>query len=260
MENVNIGIANLIISNKLKDSYFQNNLIEESRKLTVDFFDVVKNSPILQLEFKVFNNIENKHIENELIATRYIDNNIKLFEVYTYEEIEGEREKLIPFISEETIVDDNDKVLLYNAINTLIKETVNDYDKVDVDGIHESFTYVLNYIKEPKSKMIENENDGDFINEEIIQLATNRFNEKYASLNEDDRNLIRTLIKSSDKEKQQLLETYKTETLEILEGIDKESVKENITKAIQKIKEMKYNKANVTDNIISLHELKKDIL
>jgi len=79
MKNINIGIVNLMISNKLKDSYFTNTLIEESKKATLDFFNVVKNSPILQLEFNVFNNLENKHIGDDLAATRYIDSNIKLF-------------------------------------------------------------------------------------------------------------------------------------------------------------------------------------
>ena len=75
MKNTNIGIANLVISRKLKDSYFNNSLIEESKKLTTDFFDVVKSSPILQLEFKVFNNLENKHIESDLIANRVLSLN-----------------------------------------------------------------------------------------------------------------------------------------------------------------------------------------
>ena len=103
MKNTNIGIANLVISNKLKQSFFSNNLIEESKKLTNDFFDVIKSSPILQLEFKVYSNIENKHIDNELIATRYIDNNIKLFEVWTLREIEAEHEKLKTFLTEENL-------------------------------------------------------------------------------------------------------------------------------------------------------------
>ena len=139
MKNTNIGVANLVVSNKLKDSYFNNNLIEESKKLTTDFFDVVKNSPILQLEFKVFNNLENKTIENEIIATRYIDNNIKLFEVYTIQEIDAAREKLKSFLPEDIQTDDDDKIKLYEAIDTLITESLNVPDKVNVDSIHESF-------------------------------------------------------------------------------------------------------------------------
>ena len=98
MKSINIGIVNLVVSKKLKDAYFSNSLIEESKEITNDFFNVVKNSPILQLEFKVFNNIENKHIENDLTATRYIDNNIKLFEVWTLQEVEKEHDKLKPFL------------------------------------------------------------------------------------------------------------------------------------------------------------------
>lgn len=259
MKNTNIGIVNLIISNKLKDSYFNDKLIEESKKVAFDFFDVVKNSPLLQLEFKVFDNIENKHIENDIVATRYIDNNIKLFEVYTIQEIEKEREKLNQFVVENNIADNNEKVLLYNAIDNLIRESLNNPDRVNVDELHESFVHVLNHIKTPKKVLIESV-DVKEVNDDIIEIAVDKFNEKYESLNEDDRNLLRTLIKSSDDEKAALLETYKSDNLQILENLNKENSKDSIVKAMQKIREMAYSKDNVDDNIISLYELKKELL
>jgi len=259
MKNVNIGIANLIISNKLNESYFNDNLIGESKKIAFDFFEVVKSSPILQLEFKVYNNIEGKHIENELFAKEYVDNNIKLFEVYTVEEIEAERQKLNPFISEAVLPLDDEKVQLYAAINTLITESLKVSDEIDVDAIHESFTLVFNHIKEPKKALLENV-DVEPINEDVIEIAVGKFNEKYASLDEGDKDLLKTLIKSTTKEKQTLLETYKTETLVILEGIDKVNVRDNIIKAILKIKEMVYDRKTVDDNIIGLHEFKKELL
>ena len=143
MKNTNIGIANLVVSNKLKNSYFNHELIEESKKLTTDFFNAVRNSPILELEFKVFNNLENKTIENDLAATRYIDSNIKLFEVYTISEIEAERTKLNKFLLENVIAKitaenfdyDPKRIDLYNAIDVLITESLNDYDKVDFYNI-----------------------------------------------------------------------------------------------------------------------------
>lgn len=259
MKNLNIGIANLIISNKLNESYFNDKLIDESKKIAFDFFEVVKNSPVLQLEFKVFSNIEGKHIENELFAKEYVDNNIKLFEVYTLEEIEAERAKLNNFISEDSIPVDNEKVQLYSAINTLITESLKLSDDVNVNDIHESFTYVFNHIKTPKKALLENV-ETEVINEDVIEIAVEKFNERYTSLNEDDKELLRTLIKSNTKEKKVILESYKTETLSILEGIDKVNVQDNITKAIQKIKEMAYSKKTVDDSIIGLHELKKELL
>lgn len=259
MKNANIGIVNLIISNKLKDSYFNHNLIEESKKLTFDFFNVVKSSPILQLEFKVFNNIENKHIENDLIATRYIDNNIKLFEVYTIEEIDAERQKLAKFVDENSTPLDDKRVKLYNAIDTLIMESLNDYDKINIDAMHESFTIVLNHLKESKKQLIENV-DVESVNDDVIEIAVDKFNEKYNSLNEEDKNLIKTLVKANDEEKKSLLEAYKNESLSLLEALNNNGIKEKITSAIQKIREMKFNSQSVDDDIISLHELKKDLL
>jgi len=259
MKNLNIGIVNLMLSNKLKDSYFTNTLIEESKEIISDFFNVVKNSPLLQLEFNVFNNLDNKHIDDEVIATRYIDNNIKLFDIYTIEEIDKEREKLLPFIDENKIPLNNKKVELYNAIDTLIEESLKDYNDVDVDAIHESFVIVLNHIKTPSKKINENL-DIDMINEDIIEIAINKFNKKYETLNENDRILIQRLSTADEKDKEKLLETFKNETLLILEGLYKEMSKENIAKAIEKIKTMAFNPQKVDDDIISLYTLKKELL
>lgn len=256
MKNVNIGIVNLMVSNKLKESYFNNTLITESKKVVSDLFEVVKGSALLQMEFKAFSNLENKHIENDQIATRYIDNNVKLFEVYTLEEIEEERKKLNVFINEDEIPVDDDAVELYEAIDVLIKESITESDKVDIDSVHEAFILVLNHVKTPKQTLLENV-DIEALNEDVLEIAVGKFNEKYATLNEGDKNLLQTLIKSNNKEKQRLLETYKTETLTILEGVDTNNM---VAKAIEKIKEMVYNKKDVDDNIIGLYELKKEIL
>lgn len=259
MKNINIGIANLIISNKLKESYLNDKLIGESKKVVFDFFDVIKNSPALQLEFKVYNAIEEQHIENELLASQYIDKAIKLFEIFTIEEIEAEREKLNAFITEDNLPKNDKKVELYMAIDNLIKESLFDNENVNIDKMHESFVVVLNYVKEPKKTLLENI-DVELINEDVLEIATNKFNEKYNGLIEDDKNLLKTLIKSSVEEKKNLLETYKSETLAILETIADEKAKDGIAKAIQKIKEMVYNQKDVDDNIIGLHELKKELI
>lgn len=259
MKNVNIGIANLIISNKLKESYLNDKLIGESKKVAFDFFDVVKNSPALQLEFRIYNAIEEQHIENELLASQYIDKAIKLFEIFSIEEIEAERQKLNVFINEDSLPKDNEKVELYLAIDNLIRESLFDNENVDIDKMHESFVVVLNYVKKPKKTLLENV-DVELINEDILEIATNKFNEKYAGLIEEDKKLLQTLIKSTGEEKKNLLETYKTETLTILEGFTDDKAKDSIAKAIQKIKEMVYSQNNVDDNIIGLHELKKELI
>lgn len=259
MKNINVGIASLTISNKFKESYLNDKLIDESLKITQDFLDVMKNSPLLQLEFKVFNNINGKHIENDIIASRYIDNNIKLFEIYTLQEIEKEHEKLIPFINENVTPYNESKILLFDAIETLIKESVKCPDEIDVDSVHDAFTLVLNHIKTPPKQNIENDNYEN-ISEDVIDLAIDKFNKKYKTLEDDSKNLLQQIIMADEIEKKTLLETYKRDTIAILEKINGENEKENIGKAIQKINEMVYEKDTVDNYIISLHELKKELL
>lgn len=258
MKNINIGIVNMLVSNKLKDAYFSNTLIEETKQITNDFFDTIKNSPILQLEFKVFNNLENKHISEDLTASRYIDSNIKLFEVYTLSEIEAEHQKLLPFLTEGE-VHNNNKLELYTAIGNLIKESLSNYEDVDVDDIHESFTVVLNHIKSPKKVFIDTL-DLKHINEDVVEIAVEKFNERYQSLSEEDRTLFTQLINYNEAQKFELLENYKSQNLSLLESLNKETVKESISKAIKKINEMKNNPQTVDDDIIGLHELKKGLL
>lgn len=257
MKNVNIGIVNLMVSSKLNESYFDKESINESRELTSEFFSVVKSSPVLQLEFKVFSNIEGKHIENEVSATRYIDNNVKLFEIYTVEEIDAERDKLKKFIGEAK-APVNDKVKLYEAIDDLIYESIADYNDIDVNKMHESFSLVLEHVQ--TEKIVPETTDSQPINEEIIQIAVEKFNKKYSTMNEEDRTLLQTLIKSDDAQREELLETYKTDSLAILEGVNKDNTKDSITKAILKIKEMAFNKKTANNDIIGLHELKRGLI
>ena len=259
MKNMNTGIAQLLISNKLKETYFTNNSINET--LLNDFLNVIKNSPILQLEVKVYNNIKNKTIYNDILATRFIDNNIKLFEIYTIKEIDKEHEKLTKFISDGNLdnINENEEIKLYESINNLIKESLNDYNKINVNDIHESFTYILTHIKSNKNNIDESV-ELIPIDSNVIEIAVHKFNEKYKTLNEDDSKLFKQLINYNDNEKKDLLESYITENLLILESINNDNIKDNIMKAIQKLKEMKYNKHTVNDDIISLYELKKDLL
>ena len=265
MKNINIGIVNLVVSNSLKESYFNDKYINESKTLVSDFINVVKNSPILQLEFKVFDSIENKHIENELMATRYIDNNIKLFEVYMLNEILNERKKLDRFVAENE-VPENNKTKLYEAIDVLIRESINDYDKINVDEMHEAFSHVLNHVRKPKQLNENIENEFEDVNDEVLEIAINKFNEKYDILSEDDRSLLNTLIQSDAAEKLKLLETFKTETLTLLNKFGNDNTENGIKKAVEKINEMSYTidsndfKQRIDEDIIKLHELKKDLL
>lgn len=263
MKTINIGIANLVLSNILRESYFSNEFLSESKHVASEFIDQVKNSPILQLEFKVFDNLENKNINNDVLATRYIDNNIKLFEVYTLDEIKTENKKIEKFVDLKVINEsvgklDENKVNLYNAIGILIEESLKPSDEVDVDQIHESFNYVLDHLK--KDKRVKTSEIEEVINENVIEIAVDKFNEKYSqTLSENDRELIKLLIKSTPEEKKNLFEEYKNENVELLNSLEESKYSDKVQKTIKKINEMLGDDENIDDNIIDLHELKQGL-
>lgn len=266
MENINVGVVNLIISEKFKSVFFNQNALNESKLKINEFFDVIKNSPILQTEFKVLSNIENKRVNNDVSATRYVDNNIKLFEVYTFEEVKKEREKLTPFVENSDVLNEEkhkNRVKLYNSITNIINESLKCYEDVDVDQLHESFDYVLEYIKKPieeRTGIINETIDLKNIDEAIIKIAVDKFNEKYKNLSEDDKKFLNTLVKSDESEKKNLFEEEKKEVILILEEQDDKNLVDKKHKALEKIKGMEYNKDTINDNIIKLYELKKGLL
>lgn len=264
MENVNIGIVSLILSEKLKNSYFDGKNINESKEKSGEFLNEIKSSSLLQLEFKVLNNIESMFADNDVLATRYIDNNIRLFETYTINELKKERTKILKHYDKNIVLNENNpRVILYNAVNILIEQSLLPSEDVDVDVLHENFTIVLNHIKTPISErknVIDENINIDNINDNIIEIAINKFNEKYSSLNEEDKKLLIKLIKYSDEQKKTLFEEYKKEGLSLLTKIQDESVVNKKDVVIEKVRNMVYDQKTVNESILKLHELKSGLL
>lgn len=255
MGKINIGVAKLIVSNQLKESYFNGSLLSETKQKTTKFFDIVKQSPLLQQEMKIFENLEKKYSTNDLLATRYIDNNVNLLETYTLEELQKEHDKLKPFMVDVEI--DSKKQQLYESISTLIEESLKPCEDVDVDRVHESFENVLSHIKSNKPE--KNISLPDNINEEVIEIAINKFNEKYQNMTSEEVDLFKKLVNSDDTGKKKLFETYKRDNISILENLMEENHNDKISKSLEKINEMVFNPTTVDSDIVRLFELKKGL-
>ena len=198
---INVGIVKSIISNKIIDSFVKTGELNESKNISSKFFNVIKNSPYLLLEFNIINNLENKFIDNDVLATRYIDTNIRLVENYNINNIENEHNKLAIFIINNTIPQNK----LYESIVNLIIENKKEIPNIDL--LHESFEYVLKHIKTNNNNDIINEQTSIEIPEsingdDVINLAFQKFNEKYSSLNETELKLITKLTFLKQKKHQ----------------------------------------------------------
>lgn len=261
MKNMNIGIANLIISKQISESLLKDSILKETKEITSNYYNVIKNSPILQLESKVFNNIEKKEINDDVLAIRYIDNNIKLFEIYTIDEIIAEHNKIqniFNSLNEEMDINKY-QMNLYSAINDLILENLKIGDDIDVDRVHESYQIVLEHVKKTKPKI--DNIISEEINESVIEIAIEKFNEKYSKMNEEDSNMLKTIISSSFDEKKKLFNEYKKNNIDKLNELKKENADNSkVDKTINKINEMKIISENIDYDIIKLYELNRGLI
>ena len=261
MKAINIGIVKAVITKKMSNNFLSEGNVDVSKNDATKLVDIVKNSPLLQLEYKVYDRLEKKHISNDITATRYIDNNLSLFEGYSKHELIHEHLKLKNFVDETIALLENDQYDRYKAIGSLIFETV-DKANPDVDLIHESFTTVLNHIK--KEKVVKEEEKTKLpkgiSGERLIEHALNKFTEKYEALDESDVSLIKSIVLSENEKKQSLFNSLKEESISLLESTEKKGIEDKIVETIARIKKMEYTDDASIKNIVSLHQLKKDLV
>ena len=263
MKAINIGIIKAVITKNLSNDFLAEGKLAQSQNKASKFLKVVSESPFLQLEYKVFDRLEKKSIPNDMAATRYIDSNLALFEEFTQNEVVSEHNKIKNFVDENIALIDDAKYDFYVALGDLIFETLNKTNP-DVDIIHESFTTVLNHIKKDKEIVTEQtvsinipkEVDGD----QLIEIALKKFSEKYKTLNEDDMLLIKSIVLSNDKGRVSLFESLKKENLTVLESADKNGIEDKIHETVDKIKKMEYKNETSIKDIMSLYELKKNLI
>ena len=267
MENINlnnIGTANLILTSILVKSYINENFNDDNKNLLKEFYNLINESPILELELKVINNIENKSIKDNTLAMRYIDDNIKLFELYTIDDVKNERNKIkqiLNNIDDNNIIIDNEKIKLYEYIETLIDESLKYGDDVNVDALHESFEFVLNYLNNNENvNDVKTSNILKNINEDVINIAINKFNDKYSKiLKEDDLMFFKKIVKSSLNDKKQIFEEYKNDNLNILKDLNLKTSNKKIEETVNKIKNMKFNPNTINSDLIKLYDLKLNL-
>lgn len=254
----NIGVANLVICENLKKAYFNDSHLNESKNIVSKFINTIKNSQTLQLEFKIFSNIENKTLTTEQGAIRYIDTNLKLLETYTLDEVLSERQKLNEFININDSYKNLDKLKLYESIDNLIINSLKIGEDIDVDTVHESFEYVVTHLLKNKTNSQEIENNFELLNEDIIKLAFEKYHNKYSNLNENEINLIKKLIHSCKEEKVRLYENLKNEFFELIPKIKNNETKETIQLVETKINN-NINIERIDYDILRLFELINEI-
>lgn len=253
----NLGIISYIVANNLTNNLVENKIDDNLFK----FIEILKESEILSKEYLVIKNIENKYIESDLLASKYIDENISIFKDVKYVDYINEHKKLDGIFINENSVTDKYK-LLFESIQNLIIETTIKKGVKSVDKIHESFENILLYIKNNKPELLE-ENVNTLIDDDMYDIFINSsvkiYNEKYSTLDEYEQKILKVINENNITEMDNLFQSLVTESKgkihNLIESTDDEDVLNKLKLTEDKLNKFNFNSENFFNDIIKIYEL-----
>jgi hypothetical protein len=254
---LNLGIVSHKLSNNLTEGFNEINV----KNNIINFVKIITESEILSKEFLIIKNLEEKYIGDENKAVRYIDENISMFDDVKYVDLIKEHKKL-ETLELPNITVDYRKEKLYESIqNLLIQNTIRKGIK-SVDVLHESFEYILDYIKTNICTNEIMESAPTIEHDDLyLKILVDKYNNTYGSLDENEKNIIISLINESDisiKEitfNKLLNETTNKIVLKLNEDIysDDEIAKLNETQS--KLLNYKFDSNNYTNDVMKIFSL-----
>lgn len=157
----------------------------------------------LYKEFRLFNAIAQTTVKNDALASRILEDTKMASSMYDVKKLQSEKNKLIAEINSTFGKNDfyNTPVKnykLYATIHTLMEEWRSDYPDVMKRAQYESRLHEWLMIE--KQTVIVEELKTPEINDLTLKIMRGSFNKKFGeSLNERQRDLIKTLVFDSDK-------------------------------------------------------------
>ena len=184
---------------------------ESNKNLFKNYVKAIKENEVLKTQFLVYDNIENKIEENELKANLFIQENIALLDKFSKKDIMEANSKLIKPVKSKQDEHPNEKDGLYENITKLIFTNKN---TKTIDTIVESMSFIIDYIKNNKTKTVNK--SFDLPNSMLSKIMVDKYNEKYASLSETEKKILKVLINSDDVKKKEVYSNVIRECLDMI--------------------------------------------
>jgi hypothetical protein len=242
------------VKSKLNKAYSQD-LIENTnkyKKLYEEFLKTIKSSPILMLEYTIYENLKKHNLEyNE--SLRFIEANISALSKIDKTELLKENKKLEKFNLKGIELSD-DKITLNQNIENVINESV--YKKItNVNKLHESVNFLIESLTKKEDAKLE-KTDSSFKVTHIFHLAKKKLEEKFSNLQSDEMEVISTFIKGDEKKKKTVFENYKKSTKNFLLNEKDNISSEVLTETFDFIDSLEYDSENAINTLSKLFEIK----
>lgn len=251
----NFGEIKNIFNTILIESIISKN--SKNREVFKKYYKMLKEDSTLKTQFLVYNNLENKCESNENKAIGFVKENIEILKELGIPNINESNNKLIKLLGK-TIGVDQFISPLYESINKLVSTKKS---PENIDSILEAQDFIVKHILNNKPKEI-SESLG-LPNSMVSSIMIDKYNERYSTLDESSKKILKVLISSTDEEK---LIVYKDTLRECLDLVNEKLIEADIdTKdKLLKVKEkLLNNKQEINEeffsNISKLVELKNNL-
>lgn len=248
---------------KIKNTY--NEVLVESvitknknkKELFKTYIKTIKENEILKNQFLVYNLIENKVESNEGKAKTFLEECLNLLSKYTTSEIMKANKTLVEGIIFETDYD-YDKKGLHENLSTLICTSKT---PKNIDAIVEAKSYVVDYILNNKEKTVGE--SIDLPNSMLSTIMVEKYNDKYSTLDETEKSVLKALIDSDDNKKKEVYSNVVRECIDLIDAKLKESDLEAKDKLLRVKDKLLSDKQEISEdfnkNISKLVELRNSL-
>ena len=206
----NFGHIKSVYNTLLAESVMSDD--KSKKELFKGYVKSIKENEIIKTQFLVYTNIEQKVESDATKAAMFVKENIDLFSKFSKKNILEANTKLVGNLLFENDVVDNKE--LYENISTLI---FTNKKPETIDAIVEATSKVVDYIVNNKAKTLTEAIE--LPNSMLSTMMVEKYNEKYALLDESEKKILKTLIDSTDVEKK---EVYLSTIKECITLIDEE--------------------------------------
>lgn len=242
------------VKSKLNKAYSQD-LIDNTnnyKKLYEEFLKTIKSSPVLMLEYTIYENLKKHNLDyNE--SLRFIEANISALSKIDKTTLLKENKKLEKFDLKEIQLSE-DKIKLNENIENVINESV--FKKItNVNKLHESVNFLIESLTKKEETQLK-KSDKNFKISHVFNLAKKKLEEKFSNLEQDEMEVISTFIKGDEKNKKTIFENYKKSTKNFLLKEKDNISSEVLTETFNFIDTLEYNTDTAINNLSKLFEIK----
>jgi len=252
---------------KIKNTF--NNLLveaiakkdENTKKLFKQYIKAIKESEILKTQFLIYSNIENKIGDDSLSVFSFVSENLRLLEKYNQKDILKENAKLTSMLKKINFnIDDSyDLLSLHESITklTFINKTPQ-----NIETVMTEVKKITDYILANKPKEVNESFDLPL--SMLSKLMVEKYNDKYSSLSDADKEVIKVLINPDVEAKKELYQNEVKECVKIIDNLLSEEsgeAKEKLLKVKSKLlEEQEIENDKFLDKISKLMELKNNLI